>query len=97
MSDMTNLATKLADLKLFQNTLIKLEQHLMVATNDEKIRERLEKILNQDRENVAGIEQAISKFGESVESRDITQKHAQKVESMMDGNELTEYDKFFQL
>ncbi len=96
MADMTTLATKLADLKLFQNVLIESGQKLMTETTDSKIRERLEGIVKSDRENLPKIEEAISKFGTRAESRDITQKHAEAVSKMMNGSELTPYDKFFQ-
>ncbi len=96
MADMTTLATKLADLKLFQNVLIETGQKLMTETDDSTIRERLEKIVKSDRDNLPKIEEAISKFGTRAESRDITQKHAEAVSKMMNGSELTSYDKFFQ-
>lgn len=66
-------------------------------TDDETIRERLEKILTSDRDNLSSIEQAIAQFDSSAEPREIAQKHAEKVGQMMDGEELTTYDKFFQL
>lgn len=97
MTDMTTLATKLADLKLFQNVLIDSEQKLMVATSDDTIRERLEGMLKSDRENLITIEKAVTKLGSTAEPRDITQKHAEAVTKMMQGSELTLYDKFFQL
>ena len=96
MTDTTNLATKLADLKLIQNVLIECGQKLMAATDDQTIRERLEKILDSDRENMSYIDKAISEFGNQAEPRDVTQKHAEMVGKMMDGSELTVYDKFFQ-
>ncbi len=97
MADMTTLETKLADLKLFQNVLIEGTQKLIAATDDNKIRERLEKMVSSDRENLSSIEEAISQLGSTAEPRDITQKHAEKVGQMMDGSELSLYDKFFQL
>ncbi len=96
MSDMTTLSTKLADLKLFQNTLIEIAQKLMSETDDAKIRERLEGMIKSDRENLIPINEAIAKLGSHAEPRDITQKHAAKVLEMMSGSELTPYDKFFQ-
>ena len=96
MADMTTLATKLADLKLFQNVLIESGQKLMAETSDSTIRERLEGIVTTDRDNLPKIEEAISKFGTRADSRDITQKHAEAVKGMMNGSELTSYDKFFQ-
>ncbi|MFQ4137999.1 hemerythrin HHE cation-binding protein [Nodosilinea sp. PGN35] len=97
MTDMTTLATKLADLKLFQNVLIDSEQKLMAATSDSTIRERLEGMLKSDRANLSNIEEAGTKLGSAAEPRDITQKHAEAVTKMMDGSELSLYDKFFQL
>ena len=97
MSDMTTMATKLADLKAMQNKLIEIEQKLMSETDDQDIRERLEKIVNQDRENMNDIEEAVTKFGTDAEPRDVTQKHIEKIGQMMNGSELTTYDKFFQL
>ncbi len=96
MTDKTNLATKLADLKLIQNVLIDCGQKLIAATDDKTIRERLEKILESDRSNLSYIDTAIEQFGQDVQPRDITQKHAEAVTKMMAGSELTEYDKFFQ-
>jgi hypothetical protein len=49
MSEVANLAIKLADLKLFQNTLIEVGQKLMTETDDGKIRERLEGMIKRDR------------------------------------------------
>jgi hypothetical protein len=97
MTDQTTLTTKLGDLKLIQNVLIEYEQKLMTETNDQTIRERLDKMLDSDRQNLGYIDEAIAKFGDAVQPRDITQKHAEKIGQMMDGSELTEYDKFFQL
>ncbi len=97
MSDMTTIATKLADLQLFQSTLIEIEQKLMSVTNDDTIRERLEKMVTQDRENLGDIKKAATQLGTTADSRDITQKHVEAVKSMMDGDQLTTYDKFFQL
>ncbi|MGF1519389.1 MAG: hemerythrin HHE cation-binding protein [Nodosilinea sp.] len=97
MTDMTTLATKLADLKLFQHVLIDSEQKLMATTSDSTIRERLEGMLKSDRENLINIQEATTKLGSAAEPRDITQKHAESVTKMMDGSELSPYDKFFQL
>ena len=86
MTDMTNLSTKLADLKLIQNVLIECGQKLIAATDDKTIRERLEKILESDRDNLSNIDKAIAEFGNAVQPRDITQKHAEKIGQMMDGS-----------
>ncbi|MGL5940096.1 MAG: hemerythrin HHE cation-binding protein [Waterburya sp.] len=96
MADMTNLETKLADLKLIQEVLLESGQKLMSETNDDTIRERLEKMITSDRENLNSIDKAISEVGSTAQPRDITQKHAEAINKMMNGSELTSYDKFFQ-
>ncbi|MGL5078523.1 MAG: hemerythrin HHE cation-binding protein [Waterburya sp.] len=96
MADMTNLETKLADLKLIQEVLLESGQKLMSETNDDTIRERLEKMITSDRENLNSIDKAISEVGSTAQPRDITQKHAEAISKMMNGSELTSYDKFFQ-
>ena len=97
MTDTTNLATKLADLKSFQNVLLEIEQQLISQTDDQTIRERLDGIITTDRENLGTIEEVAAKFGNAAEPRDITQQHADKVKQMMGGSELTLYDKYLQL
>lgn len=97
MADVTNVSTKLADLKLFQNVLLESEQKLIAQTDDNTICERLEGMIKSDRENLGVIEAAISKYDNAAKPRDITQQHAEKVSQMMSGSELTLYDKYLQL
>ena len=97
MADTTNIANKLADLQLFQNVLIEAEQKLMAETSDDTIRERLEKMVRQDQENLGEIQKSVAKLGADADPRSITQAHADKVQEMMSGSELTLFDKFFQL
>ncbi|MBV8886697.1 MAG: hemerythrin HHE cation-binding protein [Chroococcidiopsidaceae cyanobacterium CP_BM_RX_35] len=97
MADTTNLATKLADLKLFQSVLLESEQKLVAQTDDQTICERLEGMIKSDRENLVTIEAVIARYGKAVEPRDMTQRHAEKVSQMMSGSELTLYDKYLQL
>ncbi|MDB9525342.1 hypothetical protein PN498_05035 [Oscillatoria sp. CS-180] len=97
MADSQTLATKLADLKLFQNTLIEIEQKLIAQTNDSTIRERLEKMLQSDRENLGPIETAIGKAGTAAQPGAKSKEYADKILQMMNGSELSLYEKFFQL
>ncbi|MEO1636311.1 MAG: hemerythrin HHE cation-binding protein, partial [Cyanobacteria bacterium J06631_9] len=41
--------------------------------------------------------QTVKNLNTPIQPRNITQKHADKVKSMMDSSELSSYDKFFQL
>lgn len=97
MTNMTDLGSKLADLKLFQNVIIDIEQKLMAETGDSTIRERLEKMLESDRSNLSNIESAIAQSVLSADPRDITQQHAEKAKQMISNDQITTYDKFFQL
>lgn len=97
MAEMTTLETKLADMKLFQGTVIESEQKLMAATNDSTIRERLEKMMSSDRDNLSTIEEAMSKANAQTDPRDVSRQYAQKIEQMMGSSDLSLYDKFFQL
>lgn len=97
MADMTTLETKLADMKLFQKLVLESEEKLMVATNDGTIRERLEGMVKSDRDNLATIENILSKLGTTTDSRELTKQYAEKIGQMMDGSELSLYDKFFEL
>ncbi|MEO1297917.1 MAG: hemerythrin HHE cation-binding protein [Cyanobacteria bacterium J06636_16] len=97
MADKTTLATQLADLELFQTVLIESEQKLMAATDDSTIRERVEGMVKSDRDNLNTIKDIAVKGGMTADARSITQEYADKVRQMMDGSDLTLYDKFFQL
>jgi hypothetical protein len=97
MAETTTLKNKLADMKLFQGTVIESEQKLMNATNDSTIRERLENMIKSDRDNLSTIEEAIAKANAQSEPREVSRQFAQKVNQMMDSSELSTFDKFFQL
>ncbi|MEL6469521.1 MAG: hemerythrin HHE cation-binding protein [Cyanobacteria bacterium J06623_4] len=97
MSNLTTIETKLADLQLFQTVLIEVEQDLKSATGDDTIEERLEKMIQQDLDNLSDIRDAVAKLGKDAEARDMTKAHAQKVKQMIDGSELTLFDKFTEL
>ncbi|MEI1377068.1 hemerythrin HHE cation-binding protein [Nostoc sp. UHCC 0926] len=89
------IATELADLKAIQELLITNEQKVLPAvSNDQEISKRLNDFLKDDQENLTVIEQVISKFGGgSAQPRDTIGQYVEQVNRIIDGNELTLYQK----
>ncbi|MEH2421224.1 MAG: hemerythrin HHE cation-binding protein [Nostoc sp.] len=89
------IATELADLKAIQELLIANEQKVLPAvSNDQEISKRLIDFLKDDQENLTVIEQVISKFGGgSAQPRDTIGQYVEQVNRIIDGNELTLYQK----
>ncbi|MEH2251055.1 hemerythrin HHE cation-binding protein [Nostoc sp.] len=89
------IATELADLKAIQELLIANEQKVLPAvSNDQEISKRLTDFLKDDQENLTVIEQVISKFGGgSAQPRDTIGQYVEQVNRIIDGNELTLYQK----
>lgn len=89
------IATELADLKALQQLLIANEEKLIPAvSSDKEISDRLNDFLRDDRENLSAIENVITKFGGgSVQPRDTIGQYVEQVKRLMDGNELTLYQK----
>lgn len=89
------IATELADLKALQQLLIANEEKLIPAvSSDKEISDRLNDFLRDDKENLSAIEGVIAKFGDgSVQPRDTIGQYIEQVKRLMDGNELTLYQK----
>ncbi|MCC5603091.1 hemerythrin HHE cation-binding protein [Nostoc favosum] len=89
------IATELADLKAIQELLIANEQKVLPAvSNDQEISKRLNDFLKDDQENLRVIEEVISKFGGgSSQPRDTIRQYVEQVNRIIDGNELTLYQK----
>ncbi|MBW4684609.1 MAG: hemerythrin HHE cation-binding protein [Komarekiella atlantica HA4396-MV6] len=89
------IATELADLKAIQELLIANEQKVIpVVSNDQEISQRLNDFLKDDQKNLKVIEEVISKFGGgSPQPRDTIRQYVEQVNRLIDGNELTLYQK----
>lgn len=89
------IATELADLKALQELLLSNEQTLLPAvSNDPEIRDRLNDFIRDDQEDLAVINDVITRFvGGSVEPRDTTRQYIEQVKRLMAGNELSLYQK----
>ncbi|MEH2178809.1 hemerythrin HHE cation-binding protein [Nostoc sp.] len=90
------IATELADLKAIQELLISNQRKVLpVVSNDQEISQRLNDFLKDDQENLTVIEGVISKFGGgSAQPRDTIRQYIEQVNRIIDGDELTLYQKF---
>jgi hemerythrin superfamily protein len=90
------IATKLADMKEVQTLLIATEQSLMAACNDNEIRERLQDMHRDDQKNMGILETVMVQYGVKGEPKKTTQEMVKKVQQLMQGSELSLYEKFAQ-
>lgn len=90
------IASKLADMKEVQNLLISNEQTLMSACNDEDIRKRLSDMLRDDQKNMGILDTVIVQYGVQGEPKSTTQEMVKTVQKLMQGSELSLYEKFVQ-
>lgn len=89
------IAMELADMKALQELLIATEQKLLPAVSgDQEIGDRLNDFLKDDQEDLLVIEEVIAKFGGgSPQPRNTIQQYVEQVNRLMDGTELTLYQK----
>lgn len=89
------IARELADLKALQELLMANEQKLLpVVSNDSEIRDRLNDFLRDDQEALRVIDGVLAKFaGQSPQPRDTMRQYIEQVKRLMDGDELTLYQK----
>ncbi|NDJ18106.1 hemerythrin HHE cation-binding protein [Myxacorys almedinensis] len=88
------IAQEIADLKALQELLITTEQKFMPAVGtDSEIHKRFNDFLSDDQKNLAVIDQVLRQFGGAAQSRDTIQQYTDQVNRLMDGTELTLYQK----
>ncbi|WP_316435115.1 hemerythrin domain-containing protein [Leptolyngbya sp. NK1-12] len=68
----------------------------MSACNDEEIRQRLQDMLEDDRKNMGILETVIVQYGVKGEPKSTTQEMVKSVKRLMQGSELSLYEKFAQ-
>jgi hemerythrin superfamily protein len=90
------IAQKLADMKAIQNLLIANEQKLLESVTDEEISKRLRDFLQDDQKNLGVIDTVIVQYGVQEQPKEVTQKLVEQVQQMMEGSELTVYEKVAQ-
>lgn len=87
---------KLADMRATQNLIISNDEKLLVNCPDQDVRERLQKMLEDDRKNLGVLETVIVQYGVQAEPGQATQKFVDQAEQVMSGNELSFYQKLAQ-
>jgi hemerythrin superfamily protein len=95
-SKRTAIASKLADMKEVQNLLISNDEKLITACNDQDIRDRLGKMLDDDRKNLGVLENVVVQYGLQSAPRETTTAMVEKTRELMAGDELSIYEKTFQ-
>ena len=95
-SKRTAIASKLADMKEVQNLLISNEENLIMACNDQDIRDRLGKMLDDDRKNMGILDTVSVQYGVKSEPKETVTMMVEKIQESMEGDELSLYEKAFQ-
>lgn len=90
------IATKLADMKALQNLLISNEQTLLKGCNDQDICDRVRDMLEDDQKNIGILDTVIVQYGVKGEPKQTTQELIEKTQKLMEGSELSIYEKFSQ-
>jgi hemerythrin superfamily protein len=87
------IATKLADIKLLQELIIEIEQRFLRESTDSEVSDRLQKFLEDDQKNLGIIETVIVQYGNPAQPRQTVQQEADKIRELMQGSELTFFEK----
>jgi hemerythrin superfamily protein len=92
----TAIACQLADMKEVQNRLIANEEKLIGACNDQEVRNRLGKMLEDDRKNLSILDTVIVQYGIKSTPRESVTMMMEDTRQLMEGSELSLYEKVFQ-
>lgn len=92
-SKRTAIAGKLADIKEVQNLLISNEEKLIAACDDHEVRDRLQKMLDDDRKNLGILDTVMVQYGVKAEPKETITSMVEKISQMMAGSELSLYEK----
>jgi len=90
------IAAKLGDIKLIQQLLIQNEELFLRESTDNEISNTFHRMLEDDRKNLGILDTVIVQYGIQREAEQNVQQLAQKVRQLMQGNELSFYEKVFQ-
>ena len=84
---------KLADMKALQNLLIANEQLFINSCNDSELCDCFRDMLEDDRKNMGVLETVIVQYGVQSEPNETTTKMIKEVQKLMEGSELTMFEK----
>jgi len=92
----TAIAEKLASMKAIQELIISNEEQFIQQCDDSDIRDRLQKMLQDDRKNLGIIDTVITQYGIQSQPKDTVQQMVEKARSMMQSSEINFYEKAVQ-
>ncbi|MCX7593037.1 MAG: hemerythrin domain-containing protein [Fischerella sp.] len=90
------IAMKLADMRAIQDLIIQNEEQFLREINDSEIAERIRKMLEDDRKNKGILETVNVQYGIQAEPEKTVTEMIQKLQQLMQGSELSLYEKVFQ-
>ncbi|WP_315789126.1 hemerythrin domain-containing protein [Fischerella sp. JS2] len=90
------IAMKLADMKAIQELIIQNEEQFLKEINDSEIADRVRKMLEDDRKNKGVLETVNVQYGIQAEPENTVTEMINKVRQLMQGSELSLYEKVFQ-
>lgn len=98
LTDEKRLATaeKLADMKAVQDLLIANEREFLQQSNDRDIRDRFQKMLEDDQKNLGILETVIVQYGIQSEPRPTVIEMTEKMRDLMHSSDLSFYEKVAQ-
>ncbi|MER3494502.1 MAG: DNA nickase [Mastigocladus sp. ERB_26_2] len=95
-SKRTAIAKKLAAMRAIQDLLIQNEEQFLKEINDSEIADRFRKMLEDDRKNKGVLETVNVQYGIQAEPENTITEMINKVRQLMQGSELSLYEKVFQ-
>ncbi|MCU0544223.1 MAG: hemerythrin domain-containing protein [Oscillatoriaceae cyanobacterium Prado104] len=87
------IAMKLADMKALQKLLIANEEMFINSCNDSELSQRFRDMLEDDRKNMGVLETTIVQYGIQVEPKETVTKMIEEAQKLMQGSELTLFEK----
>jgi len=95
-SKRTAIACKLAGIKEVQNLLIYTDEKLIAASSDQEVRNRLSKMLDDDKKNLGILDTIIVQYGVKGKPKETVTIMVEEISKLMDSSELTIYEKVAQ-
>lgn len=90
------IAQKLADMRTIQNLILNSERQFMQECSDQDICSRLQDMIEDDEKNLGIIETTITQYGNPAEPKEKVQKMVNHAQEMMQGSDLSLYEKMAQ-
>ncbi|WP_413160885.1 hemerythrin domain-containing protein [Capilliphycus salinus ALCB114379] len=90
------IAQKLADMRAIQNLILNNERQFIQECSDNDIRSRLQDMIEDDEKNLGIIETTITQYGNPAEPKEKVQKMVNHAQEMMQGSDLSLYEKMAQ-